>query len=339
MIPQAVILMGPTGAGKSALALELARRFHGEIISADSRQIYVGMDIGTAKPCKSEIRNPNDETHTVAVDYSSVVSRHSRDEPLLCEGIPHYLIDILTPDQRYSAAEFRDDARRIVAHLQRRGKLPIVVGGTGFYLRALTDERSLPDVPPDPAFRTWAETQPVAALAEELRRLAPDRYARVDHLQNRRRVTRYLEIARALKGRRERAHYRYGETRWGEAILKIALIPPPAVLRKRIEERVDEQLRRGLIAEVRRLVDQYGETAPGLQAVGYRQVSAFLRGLLPASDLRTAITSAHWGLARRQRTWLRREPNVRPVQSPTAALRLAGTLLRRPKEKGHQGED
>lgn len=320
-----VIIMGPTAAGKSALALKLAKRFDGEIITADSRQVYRGMDIGTDKPESRESGVGSRVPYTPPPTPNTL----GRDEPRLIEGIPHYLMDILTPDQRYSAAEFRGDAGRCIAAIHRRGKLPIVVGGTGFYLRVLTGDRSLPDVPPDSAFRAWAATQPANALAQELRARAPDLYAKVDNVKNRRRVTRYLEVARArATGEREQGtgdgknvHHPAWEA------LKIALLPPSDTLRKRIEDRVDEMFRRGFLEEVRRLVATYGPSAPGLQSVGYRQAIELLDAGAPKREIRDAVVRAHRDYARRQRTWLKGEPGIIVTADPAAALAYIARFL------------
>lgn len=344
MIQKVVILMGPTGAGKSALALALAQQHGGEIVNADSRQIYLGMDIGTDKMTLQRHPEPRRRISVEDRDSSAEFTlersegpqndrTRSRETPLLIEGVPHYLIDILPPGQRYSAAEFRDNAQQIIADIHRRGKLPIVVGGTGFYLRVLTGDQPLPNVPPDPAFRAWAETQPLAALVRELHTTAPDRYARVDNLRNRRRVTRSLEVARA-RGRRQQAE---GSGARGTAagcppvaslLLKLALIPPPETLRQRIEARVDSMLARGFLDEIRQLVAAYGADAPGLQAVGYRDVLPLLQSGASATAIRAALMRAHWTTARRQQTWLKKEPALRIATTPDHARALVETFVR-----------
>lgn len=325
-----VMLMGPTGAGKSALALKLAHRFGGEVINADSRQIYRGMDIGTDKLGHGPGAIGQRDATARRTLWPRAQGLRPKDEPLLVEDIPHYLLDIITPDRRYSAAEFRDDATRIIADIHRRRKLPIAVGGTGFYLRVLTGDRTLPAVPPNEKFRTWAETQSVEALARELQTLAPDLHARVDNLKNRRRVTRALEIARAREegGRRSSpTPNTLLPTPW--RVLKLALLPSPEDLRQRIEARVDEQLRRGFLEEAQRLTARYGTDAPGLQAVGYRQLREHVKR--QPEEIRAAIIRAHWDYARRQRGWLRREPNLVRVASADEAVRRVSDWIERKK--------
>ena len=324
--PPVVILMGPTGAGKSVLALTLAKKFNGEIISADSRQIYVGMDIGTDKLVSSQ-QGPH-------FAKASRGKTENRDKPISVEGVPHYLIDILTPDQRYSAAEFRDDAQRFIVDMHQRGKFPIVVGGTGFYVRVLTGHRSLPNVPPDPAFRAWAEEQPLTALVDELRERAPDLYAQVDNPRNKQRVVRVLEIARGRLGAGGRVSgvgvsNPTPETQHPTPVqfLKLTLLPPADVLHERLTARVEDEFRRGFVDEVRRLVTQYGESAPGLQAVGYRQVLPYLRNERTLDETQQAVLRAHRDYARRQLTWLKKEPALVRVTSPSEAHRAITAFL------------
>ena len=321
-------ILGPTAAGKTRVALEVAKRHHGEIISADSRQIYVGMDIGTDKFGHGAWGMGHGDNADVAGPGPNTHAPRPRDKPVLVEGIPHYLIDILTPDQPYSAAEFRDDARRIIADIHARDRLPIIVGGTGLYARTLTAGLPLSRVPPDPEFRAWAAAQPLTTLVAELTKRTPDKAKRMD-LKNPRRVIRALEIAQGM--REERREMR-DETQ-GNLIphrsslisrpwhtLKLALAIDKDTLKKRIEERVGVQLKAGLVEEVRHLVERYGERAPGLQTIGYREVFPYLRGHATIEETRDAIVRATKAYARRQMTWLRKEPNLVWVASREEAL-------------------
>lgn len=303
-----IVLTGPTGAGKSALALDLAKKFDGEIISADSRQIYIGMDIGTDKP------------------GSRQGTPASRQEPIFVEGIAHYLIDIFPPTQQYSAAEFREDALQVIERIHERRKLPIIVGGTGFYVRVLAGHRSLPSVPPDPAFRAWAEQQPLTELVRELETKAPDLFAGVDSVKNKRRVIRALEIARGRPqkpGNMEPLSAPFD-------VLKLALLPPAEILEQRLARRVEEYFRRGFVKEVESLGTAYGKHAPGLQSVGYREILSHLHGESTLEGAKEAVLRSHRQYVRRQLVWLKKEPELIRVNSATEALRRVSEFLGKP---------
>lgn len=328
MIQKVVVIMGPTGAGKSSLALDIAKRHRGEIVNADSRQVYVGMDIGTDKVTPQRHPEPQRRISSDGRDPSAPPQDgmvRARDEPVLIEDIPHFLLDILTPDQPYSAAQFRDDARRIIAAIHARGHLPVVAGGTGFYIRVLAGDQALLDVPPNPSFRLWAATQPISMLTEELQRTSPDLFSTVDNPRNRRRVTRYLEIARAQRGSgKQGAGSTLPSTLW--RTLKLALVPPPPILRSRIEARVDRMLCQGLLDEVRGLVKWYGVSAPGLQTPGYRQALSFTEQTSLAETKR-AIVRAHRETARRQLVWLKKEPGITVAEDVASAEHLVDQFL------------
>ncbi len=312
MTRRLLALLGQTASGKTALALDIARETAGAIISADSRQIYLGMTIGTAKP---------GERHG-ALDPR---------RPVLVQDIPHYLLDILTPDQSYSVSNFCRDATAVIGDLSKDKQLPIVVGGTGQYVRALLEGLPTQAVPPDPVFRRWAATQSLTTLSAELIRMAPD-IARTLDLRNPRRVTRALEVMRGRGASgADSAHAERRAPAIADDILKLALVVEPTALKKRITERVKAQLAAGLIDEVRRLVARYGREAPGLQAIAYREVFPHLRGERSPEDTREAIIRANWQYARRQMTWLKREPRLTWVPSPAVALaRVKKWLARNP---------
>ena len=307
MIP-AILVMGPTATGKSALAEALARAFEGEIVSVDSAQVYRGMDIGTAKP----------DAATRA-------------------RIPHHLIDIVEPTEAYSAARFARDASEAIAAVRARGRLPIVAGGTMLYFKALTE--GLSDLPPaDAALRDAIDAEARArgwpALHAELmhvdaataRRLAP---------HDAQRIQRALEVYRAtgtpisaLQGRR--AAEPLG------ASLAIALVPSDrARLHAAIARRFDAMLDAGLVDELAALRERYRlpATLPSMRATGYRQALDFLEGRLDFAGLREAGIAATRRLAKRQMTWLRATPALRfdPYAGdpwPTVERRVAEALQR-----------
>jgi len=278
----AILLMGPTAAGKSALALALAERLGGEIVSVDSAQVYRGLDVGTAKP-----------------------------DPATRARIPHHLIDVLDPTQTYSAARFAREALAAIADIRGRGRVPIVAGGTMLYFRALSEGLSaLPAA--DPGVRAEIDSRAARegwpALHAELARVDPLSAARLQPTDAQR-IQRALEVwcvagvaLSALQGQRADAAATLGAT------LRIALVPSD---RKRLHEaiarRFDAMLAAGLVDELRALRSRYALTPelPSMRCVGYRQAWEYLEGRIDAQALRARGIAATRQLAKRQFTWLR----------------------------------
>ncbi|MBS3966991.1 MAG: tRNA (adenosine(37)-N6)-dimethylallyltransferase MiaA [Truepera sp.] len=273
-----LVLAGPTASGKSELALALADLIPTEIISADAMLVYQGMDIGTAKP-----------------------------KALERQRVPHHLIDVVTPAEPFSVADYVRLAEAAIAEVQARGRLPLVVGGTGFYIRALTE--GLPTVPPaDGAVQAelWRvfEAEGLEPLLDELRRASPLDEARAQ--RNPRRIVRALEILRrtgrppsSFPPRAPRFSYR-----------KCVLLPSVATLQARITARTAQMFAAGLITEVYELLRRYPEQPTALQAIGYKEVVEFLRGRGTLEQVQERVTQATVQYAKRQRTWFRREPGV-----------------------------
>jgi len=282
-----LILAGPTASGKTELALTLAERFDAEIVGADSRQIYRGMPIGTAAP---------DEAQRARV--------------------PHHLIAFLDPHEQYSAARFVTDARRAIDDISARGRRAIVVGGTGFYIRALAGDVAL-DAAYDPALRARltaeARMHPPEVLAAWLSALAPARAAEIAK-NDPYRVTRALEIALAARAPApaEPVHALPSLRTDGIPCVKLVLETEPAALLARIERRVDGMLAAGLLEEAERV----GADAEAADAVGYREALAFLAGFSTATELRTQLIRNTRRYAKRQATWFRTEPDA--IVVPTA---------------------
>lgn len=279
----AVFLLGPTAAGKSALALAIARRLPCEIVSVDSGQVYRGMDVGTAKP----------DAATRAV-------------------VPHHLIDIRTPDKPYSAGAFRDDALAAIAAIEARGRVPLLVGGTFLYFRAL--ERGLATLPvADPALRRTIETQAAArgwpALHSELAQVDPAAAARIAPA-DRQRISRGLEVYR-LTGQPLSTWQAQAASTATVAALRLILAPPSRqTLHAAIDERFDLMLTAGLLDEVAALMAAgYDRDLPALRAVGYRQVWSHLAGETGYAAMVETGKSASRQYAKRQLTWLRGDPH------------------------------
>jgi tRNA dimethylallyltransferase len=291
-------IVGPTAVGKSAVALALAQQLNGEIVSADSMQVYQGMDIGTAKPTPAE-------------------------QAL----VPHHLIDICPVSHPFDVKQFVDLARQAIADIRQRGKTAVIVGGTGLYVRAL--RHGLFEGPSrDPQLRQRLEAMTATDLFAELQRIDPATAARIDR-HNPRRLVRALEVFH-LTGQPIADQ----QTQWddenpsGRAPV-YCLTRDRKELVARIEKRIDQQLADGWVGEVRRLMAEGLEQNPGaLQAAGYRELGAHIRGECPLADAVTRIKARTRQLAKRQMTWFRREPELvwveirdnEPAASTAAAL-------------------
>ncbi len=281
--------MGPTASGKTGLAFALADRLPVEIVSVDSAQVFRDMNIGTAKP----------DTATLA-------------------RYPHHLLDLITPEERYSAAQFRTDALREMAAITARGRVPLLVGGTMLYFKALRE--GLADLPEaDPQLRAAIDAEAAAqgwpAMHAQLARLDPETAARLPP-NDAQRIQRALEVVR-LSGRPLGAFF---ATQRAIAlpyrILVLALMPADRdALHRRIASRFDAMLASGLIEEVEALRQRYALHAglPSMRCVGYRQVWERLEGILPAAELRDRGIFATRQFAKRQLTWLRSTPGIESI--------------------------
>jgi tRNA dimethylallyltransferase len=279
MGPPPILIAGPTASGKSAIALQLAARTGGEIISVDSMQVYQGLDIGTAKP-----------------------------EPGQRRRVPHHLIDIVDPRETFDAARFAILARGAIADIQTRGATPILCGGTGLYFKALL--AGLGEAPPaDASLRRELEQIPLPRLLEELRARDPETWNRLDR-NNSRRVLRAVEVLR-LTGKPFSAQRSDWEIASGLTIGRfVALERDAADLRRRVDDRVEEMFRRGLVGETRRLLTLgLGESPTARQALGYLQVIEHLEGRRSLAETIQLIKTRTWQFARRQRTWFRHQMN------------------------------
>lgn len=311
MKPRIVVIAGPTASGKSDLALELAEQLDGEIVCADSLTIYRGLDIGSAKPTPEQRRR-----------------------------VPHHLLDIREPTQPFTAADFRTEASQAIDDILTRGKLPLVVGGTGLYLRVLL--RGLTDAPgEDPALRQQlkmrADLQGAATLLEELRQVDPETAARC-HPNNLVRILRALEVWHTTGRPLSSFHEQHGFSDQPYDALLLCLDLVREELYRRIDRRVELMLNAGLVDEVRGLL-QAGVPADAkpLQAIGYREVLAHLHGELPLEAMLELIKRNTRHLAKRQLTWFRREPDLQWVAYPQNSATIAAfvAMFSREGERPH----
>jgi tRNA dimethylallyltransferase len=281
--PLLVVILGPTGSGKTALSLELATRFHGEIVNCDSVALYREFCIGTAKP---------------------TVEEQTR--------VPHHLLDLIDPTSFTTAGEYARNAREVLRAIQQRGSMPIVVGGTGLYLRALLEglfagpERSeeLRE-----RLRQRAHERGAHYLHRVLKRMDTQAASRI-HVNDVPKMIRAIEVC--LTARQPMSEqWKSGRDRLtGFNILRIGLDPNRAELYRRIHERVLAMFDAGLVEETKQLLQKYGEAARPLGSIGYKQVMQLLKGEISREAAVDAVQQAHRNYAKRQMTWFRREPNV-----------------------------
>jgi tRNA dimethylallyltransferase len=285
--PLLVVILGPTGSGKTALSLELATRFHGEIVNCDSVAMYREFRIGTAKPSAEEQARA-----------------------------PHHLFDVIDPTSFTTAGEYARGARKVLGEIQQRGAVPIVVGGTGLYLRALLEglfagpERSeeLRE-----RLRARAHEKSGRYLHRVLQRMDAQAASRI-HANDLPKMIRAIEVCLAAKQPMSQQWKTGREPLTGFDILRIGLDPNRAELYRRIHERVLAMFDAGLVEETQQLLKQYGDVARPLSSIGYKQVVQLLKGEIDREAAVDAVQQAHRNYAKRQMTWFRREPNVTWIQ-------------------------
>lgn len=277
-----LIIVGPTASGKSDLGVELALKLGGEVVSADSRQVYKGLDIGTGKITREEMH-----------------------------GVPHHLLDVADPEERFTAAEYRTLALKAVEDIMSRGKLPIIVGGTGFYIDAVTGSTSLPEVPPNQSFREELVEKTHEELFSILEKKDPDRAQSIDP-KNKVRLIRALEIAEAL-GKvpaAETAESPY-------ALVWVGINPDKKILDEKIHARLLKRLP-GMKKEAENL-HQSGLSWERMEELGleYRYLARLLQGTITEEQFITELFAEIKKYARRQMTWFKRNPSIHWITSPS----------------------
>jgi tRNA dimethylallyltransferase len=272
-----ITVVGPTAVGKTALSIRLAKQLDGEIISGDSRLFYRGMDIGTAKPSLAEM-----------------------------EEVPHHLIDVAEPDQEWSLARYLPEVDRIIADIHQRGKMPMLVGGTGQYIQAVTEGWNLPDIKPNPALRDvlekWAIRIGADGLRARLEVLDPEASANIDG-PNLRRLIRALEVI-LTSGKKFSSQK--SKTGSDYQVLMIGLIRPRDELYQRIDQRIDQMLDQGLVQEVQELLEAgYSPDLSSMSAIGYKQIVSYLQREISLDEALRHMRTKTRKYVRQQANWFR----------------------------------
>ena len=273
-----IAIVGATASGKTAYAVELAKQINGEIISADSRLVYKGMNIGTAKPALDEM-----------------------------QGIPHYMVDIVEPDINYSAGLYAKEAKKHVNDILSRGKIPIVAGGTGLYFRILLENYDLPDVEPDYKLREELAELSFDELYEVLAKLDKNAVNKIER-NDKKKIIRYIEIVKLTGlpiskacGKNDNNEF---DVEW------IGLNFPREELYERINKRVDLMIEQGLVEETKYLLKKYGRIPNIVDTIGYKEIISYLDGEFTLDEAKNKLKQNTRNYAKRQLTWFRKNKNI-----------------------------
>jgi len=276
-VQKLITVVGPTASGKSDLAVMIARAVGGEVVSADSRQVYTDLDLGTGKITRKEMR-----------------------------GVPHHLLDVASPKRTFTVAQYKKLAERSIADIIDRGNVPILCGGTGFYVQAIVDDLQIPNVPPNVPLRKTLSKKTVAELFAILTKLDPDRAYTID-AKNPVRLIRAIEIAQAL-GSVPKLPTKPADM---YDMLIVGILPSDAELRARIHKRLLARMRQGMLAEAKRLHIQ-GLSWKRMEDLGleYRYLARHLQGKLTKKEMLEELENAIWQYAKRQKTWFKRDKRI-----------------------------
>lgn len=342
-----LVICGPTATGKTALGIHLAKKYNGEIISADSRQVYQGMDIGTGKDLPVNAKfNPSTKlrvdgerpstslgiSRTAKISHFAKALRDKQNYQIgyyKIQGVKIWLYDVLRPNQEFSVAQFSQLAWEVIKDILKRGKLPILVGGTGFYIKAIMENIPTKEIPPNWPLRKQMETKTAEILFEELAQLDSFRAANmnVSDRKNKRRLIRAIEIAR---WRKENPLWQPTKTPQMKTLI-IGLKAPLKWLYQKIDERIKDQLKKGAKKEVEKLFKQgFAWDLPALSAMGYQEWQPYLEGKATLNEIVVRWKYDEHGYARRQITWFKKEKRIHwfDIQAPTWQKAVEETVER-----------
>lgn len=297
ILKKLVIILGPTASGKSALGVRLAKKFNGEIISADSRQVYKGLNLSSGKITKKEMG-----------------------------GVKHYCLDLISPKTRYTVVQFKKKAQKALKTIEERGKIPLLVGGTAFYIKALTDDTLIPEVPANWKLRRMLEKKSADALFLMLKKL-DSRRARTIEQTNKRRLIRAIEIVKAT-GKPVPSRVMSNELRVKKNVLLIGIKIDSKTLKKKIGERLDARLRLGMTQEIKKLHAQ-GVSWKRLEELGLepRWIACFLQGDVTKKEMREGLLRDILRFVKHQYTWWKKDERIHWIRSRHEAEELIQKFL------------
>jgi tRNA dimethylallyltransferase len=274
-LPKIIVVLGPTASGKSDLAVHFAKKYNGEVVSADSRQVYKNLNIGTGKITKKEMH-----------------------------GIPHHLLDIVSPKKTFTVADYQQKAERAIADILKRNKLPIICGGTGFYIQAIVDNIALPEVPPNPTLRKKLENKTDKELFLMLAALDLRRAATID-LKNPRRLVRAIEVATYLGKVPELLKNPKYEC------LQIGIQTEDEILKIKIKKRLEQRIEAGMIEEAKKLHKE-GVSWKRMESLGleYRYLARYIQKKITKKELLAQLQTEIWKYAKRQKTWFKKDTRI-----------------------------
>ncbi len=291
--PKIIVIIGPTSSGKSDLAVDIAKKFNGEIVSADSRQVYKGLDLGSGKITKDEMK-----------------------------GVPHYLLDVASPNEKFTVAQFKVLAEETVKKILKKGKVPIICGGTAFYIKALVDGIVIPEVPPNWELRKNLEEKTTEDLYKELLSLDKERGENIDK-QNRRRLIRAIEIIKET----EKPIPKIKKKRLYNPLF-LEIKKDQEELDKRIRKRIEERLKKGMVEEVESLLKK-GVSWDRLEEFGleYRWIGRYLKGKISYKEMIENLFIETRRFSKRQKTWWKDDKRVKQIKNKKEAEIIVNNFL------------
>ncbi|HNU95921.1 MAG TPA: tRNA (adenosine(37)-N6)-dimethylallyltransferase MiaA [Candidatus Magasanikbacteria bacterium] len=302
-LPKLIVVCGPTASGKTDLAIVLAKKFNGEIVNADSRQIYKEMDIATAKP---------------TLDYGLQTPDY------IVDGINHYLLDIINPDENFTLSDYKDQAQKTIKEIIKKGKIPFLVGGTGLYIKAIVDNLEIPRVEPDLVLRRELESKSAEERVKMLKEIDPETYEKID-IQNPRRVIRALEVVLST-GESFLKQQKKGKPLYD--VLQLGIKVDKENLYERINKRCEKMIEAGLVQEAKRLAQKYSWELPSMSGIGYRQMRDYIEGKMTLEEAIEWLQTDTRHYAKRQMTWFRKDERIHWIENEKQAEKKIDEFLK-----------